>query len=81
MGIIAIATSNIDFSGTDYAKILNDMLGRMFSVSVEYIIILGVILFVDAILFLIIKNINIEKSHKKGKATLDTLFDDYDKDK
>ena len=79
--IILLASSNINFTGTDYANLLNDLMHYFFVTSIEFIVVLGVILFIDAFIYLIIKNINIEKSHKKGKATLDTLFDDYDKDR
>ncbi|MBR4262479.1 MAG: hypothetical protein IKQ35_03865 [Bacilli bacterium] len=79
--IIALTSCNIRFTGVDYANILNDVMRQLFSTSIEYIIILAIALFVDIIVYFIIKNINIVKSHKKGKATLDTLFDDYDKDK
>ena len=71
-----IASCNINFSGNDLAKILNDIMKSIFTTAIEYLVVL-----VDIIIYLIIKNINIVKSHKKGKATLDTLFDDYYKDK
>ena len=76
-----IASCNINFSGNDLAKILNDIMKSIFTTAIEYLVVLVIVLFVDIIIYFIIKNINIVKSHKKGKATLDTLFDDYYKDK
>ena len=79
--VTLIASCNINFSGNDLAKILNDIMGYIFTTSIEYLVVLAILLFVNIIIYFIIKNINIVKSHKKGKATLDTLFDDYYKDK
>lgn len=79
--IMFFVTLLINFKGTVVAEIINDFL-KVINVEVlKFIVVYVLILFVFVILYYIFKNINIVKSHKKGVANLDTLFDDYDDDK
>jgi len=69
---------NVNFRGNDYAAVLNALLPKLAQHISLYLIINFVITVVCIILWRITKHLNIVISHKRGVATLDTIFDDYD---
>ncbi len=78
--ILYLLSTNINFSGNAYAAILNAMLPKIAQHILLYLIINFVITVACIILWRITKHLNIFISHKRGVATLDTIFDDYDND-
>ena len=75
--IIYLITSNVNFSGGLAADIANPFLSIIKELSLKYSIALIVLTLVIVVLYFLFKKIKIAISHKKGVATLDTVFDDY----
>lgn len=77
---IYLFASNVNFSGGLVADIVNPFIAVMKELSLKYFIVLIVLTLIVVILYFIFKKIKIAISHKKGVATLDTVFDDYNSD-
>jgi hypothetical protein len=69
---------NLNFTGSYEASALNYLTQKASSVSFEYFFIFLLLTIIMCFLYYIGKHINILISHKTGKTTLDTIFDDYD---
>ena len=78
--IVYIVSQNLNFDGRLGAKIINIFMDKIGDISIKYILIFLVLTFFTAILFYLGKKINIFINHKKGITTLDTVFDDYDRE-
>ncbi len=77
---IYLFASNVNFSGGLAADIANPFIAIIKDLSSKYFITLIVLTLIVVILYFIFKKIKIAISHKKGVATLDTVFDDYNSD-
>ena len=77
---IYLLASNVNFSGGLIADIVNPFIVVVKELSLKYFIALIVLTLIVVILYFIFKKIKIAISHKKGVATLDTVFDDYNSD-
>ena len=78
--VLLLVSKNLNFVGNDLADLLNYFMKIIGNLTYNYILIFSVLLLISIIMYFITKNLNIIKSHKKGVATLDTIFDDYDKE-
>lgn len=77
---IYLFASNVNFSGGLVADIVNPFVTIVKGLSSKYFIILISLTSGVVVLYFIFKKIKIAISHKKGVATLDTVFDDYNSD-
>lgn len=75
-----ILTTSISFKGRLTADVLNVLEKNLSNIFLEYMIVFILITIVLILLYYISKNIRIAMFHKKGVATLDTIFDDYNID-
>ncbi len=78
--ILYIVAKNIDFSGNVSVKILNILIDDLSVACLKYFVIFIVLCIVCGFLYYIIKHLNIAISHRSGVATLDTVFDDYNRE-
>lgn len=78
--IAFIASISIDVSGTKEAAAINYLINEAGSRAFKQFIILLLITIVIIFLYYIGKILSIRISHKTGKTTLDTFFDDYNRD-
>lgn len=78
--IAFLVSSNLQFTGNLTAEVINFIKDIVSEISFKYFIIFILLTFLSTILYFIVKKLNIKISHKTGKTTLDTFFDDYDSD-
>ncbi len=73
-------TVAFNFEGTTEALLLNSCMKQLGVICLKSFIILLILAIVFGVLYYLTKHLNIMLSHKKGVATLDTVFDDYNSD-
>lgn len=80
MLIVFIASTIIKVEGGVEANIINYFISEIGIIAFKYFVVLLLIDIVIIFIYFIGKNLSIFISHKTGKTTLDTFFDDYDRD-
>lgn len=72
--------NNLKFTGGIEATLLNYLIKEASSITFLYLLLFILLTTATVFIYYIGKHINILISHKTGKTTLDTIFDDYDSD-
>lgn len=75
-----LITKNITFDGRLSANIINAFMTKAGEITLKYFIIFLIVTILMIILYLLSKKFNIFMKQKKGIATLDTIFDDYNRE-